>query len=201
MEELRDYLAPIPLLELSENAAEELELPITVEEIVSAVRSLNMNKTPGLDGVWYGTYADSLAPKLLEVYRKALDLGELTDFLREALIVLIPKPHKDQELCEWYKPISLINVDAKILAKLLSTQLNKVIASIIYSDQTGFIPARSMAINLHRLFTIVQSAGPTPDTHVVVSLETHKAFDSIEWPYLMAVLGRLGFGPRFMAWV
>lgn len=142
-----------------------------------------------------------MASKLLEMYRGALDQGALPESLREALIVLIPKLHKDHELRELYRPISLINVDAKILAKLLATQLNNVIASIIHPDRTGFIPARSTAINIHRLFTILQSDGPNPDTRVVVSLDTQKAFDSIEWPYLIAVLGWLGFGPRFIAWV
>lgn len=118
--------------------------------------------------------------KELEVYRNAFAQGIIPEPLREALIVLIPKPHKDYDLSESYRPISLINVDAKILAKLLAKRLNKVIASVIHPDQTGFIPARSTAINLRCLFTIIQSEGPNTDTWVVVSLDTHKAFDSIE---------------------
>lgn len=188
-EEVQEYLAPIPLLELSGEALGELELPITVEEIISAISSLNPNKTPGMDSLpveWYGTYSESLAPKLLEMYNHAFDRGILPESLREALIVLIPKLHKDHDLCESYRPISLINVDAKILAKLLVKRLNMLIASIIHTDQTGFIPARPTAINLRHLITVIQSEDPSPDTCVVVSLNTHKAFDSIEWPYLIA---------------
>lgn len=197
-----DYLVPIPLLELSGEAAKELS--IMVDEIRTAVCSLNPNKTPGLDGLpveFYSTYNESLATKLLEIYRDAFDKGMLPESLREALIVLIPKPHKDHDYCESYRPISLINMDAKILVKILAQRLNKVIASIIHLDQTGFIPARSTAINLRCLFTVLQSEGPNPDTRVVVSLDTHKAFNYIEWPYLLAVLKRLRFRPKFIAWV
>lgn len=84
------------------------------------------------------------------MYEDAYDRGILPKSLREALVVLIPKSHKDHDLWESYRPISLINVDAKILAKLLAKRLNKVIAPVIHPDQTGFIPARSTAINLHR---------------------------------------------------
>lgn len=162
-----EYLAPIPLLELSKEAARELELPIKMEEILSAIRTLSPNESPGLDGFpveWYDTYADSLASRLLEMYKGALEQGVLPESLREALIVLIPKPHKDHELCESYRPISLINVYAKIIAKILALRLNKVIESIIHPDQMGFIPRRSTAINLRRLFTILQSEGHDPDT-------------------------------------
>lgn len=110
----------------------------------------------GLPVEWYGTYTESLAPKLFEMYKDVYDRCILPKSMRDALIVLISKPHKDHDLCESYRPISLINVDAKILAKLLAKRLNKVIASVIHPDQTGFIPERSTAINLHCLFTIVQ---------------------------------------------
>lgn len=116
----------------------------------------------------------------LEVYKDGFDKGILPDSLREALIVLIPKLHMDHNFCNSYHTIPLINADAKILATLLARRHSKVIASIINPDQTGFIRMRLTAINLRRMFTILQSVRPEPDTRIVVSLDTHKAFDSIE---------------------
>lgn len=70
--------------------------------------------------------------------------GALPDTMSEAVIVVIPKPGKDPEICKSYRPISLINVDAKFLAKILATQLNRVITALVHADQSGFIPGRVM---------------------------------------------------------
>lgn len=76
------------------------------------------HKTPGLDGFpveWYKQFQHLLSPILLKTY-DALKEGVLPPSMREALIVLILKPQKDPLKCDYYRPISLINVDVKILA-------------------------------------------------------------------------------------
>lgn len=109
--------------------------------------------------------------------------------MSKALIVLIPKPHKDQLYCVSYCPISLINSDVKILAKGLDCRLNDVIPTIIGVDQTGFIPgALLLLIYIHFLLTF----------RAVLALYTHKAF---EWPYLQEVLAKFGFGDTFLRWI
>lgn len=135
------------------------------------------------------------------MYSKAYEQNVLPTSLHEALIVLIPKLSKDPRPCESYRPIALINVDIKILAKVLVRRLNNVIDKLIHPDQTGFILGRSTAINLRHLFTNLQISMDHPDTRIVVSLDTQKVFDSIEWPYLFAILEWLGFGTWFTKWV
>lgn len=93
-------MAPIPLRELSREVAGELDLPLSTEEILSAMLFMNPNKIPGLDGYpaeWYATYKEFMASTLLQVYRDALKRGVLPDSLQEAPIVLLPKPHEDHE--------------------------------------------------------------------------------------------------------
>uniref|UniRef100_A0A803JGS2 Reverse transcriptase domain-containing protein n=1 Tax=Xenopus tropicalis TaxID=8364 RepID=A0A803JGS2_XENTR len=99
--------------------------------------------------------------------------------MRETLIVLILKPGKDPLLCSSYRPISLINAVAKILAKVLATRLTKYITGLISSDQTGFMPGRSTDTNIHN----------------------EKAFDSVEWEYLWPTLKSMGLPPTFIAWI
>lgn len=132
---------------------------------------------------------------LLAMYSEAFNQNILEATLREALMVLILKPNKEPRYCESYRPISLINVDIKILAKVLARRLNAVISKIIHLDQTGFIPGRSTAINLRRLFAHLQISLDPPDTRIV-SLDTHIPFDYIEWTYLFVVLERLWFSPK-----
>lgn len=115
---------------------------------------------------------------------------------------MIHKPGKPQDTCSSYRPISLLNYESKVLAKVLATRLGAVIQSLIHPDQSGFMPHRNTRLNLRRLFGVIQTLPMRPNTSAaLLSLDAHMAFDSIEWNYLCAVLTKLGFGDNFRAWV
>lgn len=84
---------------------------------------------------------------------------------------------------------------------MLALRLNTVISSIIHPDQSGFIPDRSTAINLHRLFLNIQSQADNVGDGALFSLDAYKAFDSIEWQYLWPTMQKFGFGPIFRSWL
>lgn len=111
---------------------------------------------------------------------------------------MVPKPSKDPEKCASYRPISLIKEDAKLLAKILALRLATVIKDLIHQDQTGFMPRKGMDINIRRLLTCIPLITRVT---VIPSLDTEKAFDSMEWKYLCEVLKHFGFGPEFLAWL
>lgn len=115
----------------------------------------------------------------------------------EALIVLIPKPGKDPLFPESYRPTSLLQLDIKIFAKILALRLNKVILSLIHSDQTGLMPNKNTAFNLSRLFMNLRANHDNIGSRVVVSLDAAKAFDCVGWKYRWECLRRFGFGPNF----
>ena len=82
------------------------------------------------------------------MYNESLALGVLPQSLREASISLILKKNKDPIHCDSYRPISLLNVDVKILAKLLALRLDKFIPQIISPDQMGLIKNRFSFFNI-----------------------------------------------------
>lgn len=132
-----------------------MEAPLSVEEITLAISQLPAHKTPGLDGLpaeWYSQFQHLLCPSLLKMYSKALNTQILPPSIREALIFLLLKPRKDPLKFDSFRPISLINGDVKILAKILANRLNAIVAKLVRCDQGGFIPGRFTRINIRRLF-------------------------------------------------
>uniref|UniRef100_A0A803KF69 Reverse transcriptase domain-containing protein n=1 Tax=Xenopus tropicalis TaxID=8364 RepID=A0A803KF69_XENTR len=202
--QLRHFLDSIHIPKLSPTERAWLNAPITLEEITTAIQSLPSNKTPGLDGLppdWYKALNDLVTPQLLTTLQSAWDSQSLPPSFAEALIVVIPKAGRDPTLCSSYRPISLINTDAKILAKVLATRLTRAVQDLIHPDQSGFMPGRATDFNLRRLFTNLQITHTNSGARAVASLDSEKAFDSIEWEYLWEVLRRFGLGARFIQWL
>lgn len=140
---LSAYQSEIDLPELSEDDQVLMDKDIKMEEIEAAIASFSPLKSPGLNSLpseWYGMFRDMLAPRLLQVFDSAREKSRLATSIREALVVLIPKSGKDTKECNSYRPISLMNVDTKILAKVLAGRLQEVILKCINADQTGFMP-------------------------------------------------------------
>nr|XP_014353273.1 PREDICTED: vomeronasal type-2 receptor 1-like [Latimeria chalumnae] len=116
-----------------------------------------------------------------------LQSGSLPRTLRQALITVLPKQGKDPTLCSLYHPISLLNVDFKILAKILVHRMEIHLPGLIHPDQTGYILHRHSTDNVRRLLNIIHYSGLSGDDRVAVSLDVEKAFDCVEWDYLLEI--------------
>lgn len=133
-ETMQLFLTGIPFPQLKEDQVAMLEAPLTTDEMTTAIGSFARSKSPGTDRIpieFYSQYSEILTPKLLVLYNHLFETFTLPPSMREAIIVLILKPGKDPGYPETYRPISLLQVDFKILAKILALRFNQVIRSIL----------------------------------------------------------------------
>ena len=73
----------------------------------------------------------------------------------EATITLNPKSHKDPTKKENFRPISLMNINAKILKKILANQIQEYIKMIIHHEQVGFIPGMQGWFNIQKSIDVI----------------------------------------------
>ncbi|XP_053555608.1 TATA box-binding protein-associated factor RNA polymerase I subunit C [Bombina bombina] len=136
---IQNFLDTLSLPTLTVAQIELLEAPFSAKEVLSVIKSLKPHKAPGPDGygaLFYKTFHLQLAPLLTRVCSLARQSGTLPSELLQAIIVTIPKPGKTPNVCEHFRPISLINADVKLMAKLMAFRLNLVLPSLLDGDQT-----------------------------------------------------------------
>uniref|UniRef100_A0AAR2KTQ2 Reverse transcriptase domain-containing protein n=1 Tax=Pygocentrus nattereri TaxID=42514 RepID=A0AAR2KTQ2_PYGNA len=117
---------------------------------------------------------------------------------KTASISLILKKDKNPSDCSSYRPISLLNVDFKIVAKVLARRLDALLPRLIHPDQTGFVRSRHGSDNVRRALNIVDHLSRNPDPAFIVSLDAEKAFDRVHWDFLFAVLKKINLGSSFI---
>ena len=115
---------------------------ISKQELLNALKKMKPSSSPGLDVLtvkFYINFCDLIKEDLVKSYKFSFEQGRLSPSQRQGLIKLIPKKLRDLLFLNNWRPISLLNVDYKILTQLFEAQLRDIMPDLIHPDQHGFV--------------------------------------------------------------
>lgn len=145
--------------QISAENREQLNNPITIQEIQNAIKRMKLGNAPGPDGLstkYYKTLCGQLTPVLCEVMNNILQGGNIPNTWKEVYITLIPKQEADPSNVKNYRPISLLNNDYKLFSDILANRLKQILKEVIHKDQAGFLPERQLKDNVRHIVNVIE---------------------------------------------
>ena len=159
---------------------------VSVLECEQALTGMKNNKSPGYDGLtveFYKTFWQDLSDLMINSFNESFHDGKLTEMQNTSVLSLIQKKNEHTYLKN-YRPISLTNVGYRILTFALSMCLQKVITTIISTEQTGYIKNGSM-VQISVILDICENIEANNSAEILLLLDFEKAFDSVKWSYFL----------------
>lgn len=132
------YLRALQLPQVTAEWNDILTAPFTTEDVSQAIKNLKLHKAPGPDGYtahFYKTFSPELIPQLTQLFNTMAKEGSSSPTMTEAMITILPKTGKDPQDCPSYRPIALLNLDAKLYSAILARRLNDLMPHLIHPDQ------------------------------------------------------------------
>jgi len=187
---------------LSEEEKEILDKDFTATELQSAMVDLKKNKSPGCDGLtkeFYDFFWDELCPLYVECLKEVEDTLSLTESQKLGLIRTSYKKNGRIHI-ENYRPITLLNVDLKIITRALAKRMAKVLPKLI-NDNQRCIPGRKIGKNMHIVQDLIDKINNDNGKGAFIFVDQEKAFDRISHAFILKTLQAFGFGENFIKWV
>lgn len=185
---------------LTQEQRSQLSAPFVIAELNSVKRTLPKNKVPGPDTLPYEFYTSvwaELRSYLLDIANTIATDATCPDDMCTSTIVM---KYKQGDRCERtnYRPLSLLNTDYKIIAKLLAARTSRVLPTIIHADQHGFVKGRSIGDAIISLKLLEEYCIKENESMIAFMSDISKAYDTVDRRYLKKVLQAFGFPTSYL---
>ena len=168
------------------------------------MQKLARGKTPGLDGLPVEIY-QCFWTEIKDIFFKAIcdsyQRGKMNDSAMEGVLNLIPKPKKDSRYLKNLRPITLLNVDYKIVEKAIALRIQDTLHLLIDEDQTGFMKKRRAAVSVRKLIDLMDFCKKENLDAMHLSLDYMKAFDRPEMRSIIGALNYFNFPECITRWI
>ncbi|KAJ9536330.1 hypothetical protein OSB04_un000493 [Centaurea solstitialis] len=191
-----------PKLTLTE--ANYIIRPITDEEIRDAIFGIGNDKAPGSDGFtskFFKSAWDIVGEDVMIAVHNFFYSGRLLKEVNHTLICLIPKCPNASKVGD-YRPISCCSVIYKCISKIVSERIKPFLDQLVSRSQSAFIPGRRISDNIllaHELVSGYQKQTGPP--RCAFKIDIRKAYDTVDWTYILSLLSGFGFHPVLVAWI
>lgn len=175
----------------------------TREEIKSAVFSLGCDKTPSPDGFpmhFFKLFWETIKEDIFQLFDDFYWGKANLERINLANIELIPKVESPESPSD-YRPISLINSTLKIISKLLATRLGRVLDALVDNAQSAFMKGRCILDNVALAEELIFSMQKRKISRFILKVDFAKAFDLVDWDFLLDLLRARGFGGKWIGWI
>jgi hypothetical protein len=178
----------------------QLEQPITIYEICTALRRGARHKSPGNNDIsleFYVSNWDTIRLDLAELLNQTFIHKNINPRQKHGILVCLPKLNGDHTP-EGYRPISLLTTDYKILARILAKRLRLFLAESLQRMQYCGVPGKSILDAVAKVRDIPAHYETTDKPLCILSLDFHNAFDCISHEYLFRTLRTYGISDWFI---
>ena len=181
---------------------QNLEKEVSEKEIFKAIKSLNSNKSPGIDGLpneFYLKFWEIIKKEFCEIIINIIKGTLLKGSQKQAIITLIPKDGELNLLKSW-RPVSQICSDVKIVAKILANRLNPIMPNIISKNQYCVNSRKIVECN-SKIRDILYYAETNNMSGALINLDWEKAYDRVDWDFLKKIMNKIGFPEFIINWL
>lgn len=177
---------------------------ITEQDIERALKGIGDDKSPGIDGFGAKFFKASWCIVKEDVIAAILEFfntGRLYRGFNNTVVTLIPKGDNARYVKD-YHPIVGCTIVYKIIAKIITERLGKILPSIISHSQAAFVPGQNIHNHILLAYELLNGYGRKGGTpRVMMQLDLHKAYDMVNWRAMECILKEIGLPMQFVSWI